>query len=357
MPLTEGTVLITGVTGLVGSAIALEIERAGFKVRATTRDLEKGTAWSSKYPDLNVEWVLIQDQKDLGVYDDAMKGCVGAIHAAGPFVLDHTAGEDIMNPQINGTLSILQAAAKEKSVKRVVYTSTVAAIQNAPHLGNNAGTTYDESFWNEGDWEQGLGSEDIAHNPVTSYGCGKTLAEQKAWEFMKTEKPHFDLVALCPGTGYGPITQACDSLKDLDTASERLWEHIINAHNEVHPGPLNYINDPSPIFTNTLDTAEAHLKALTWPGLGGQRYLLISGYYSYTRIIAILKKAFPEEAYRFPDVPDEGLPIEPWYFVDCSKAVKDLGWRPRTLDESIIAEGTTLFELAKKEKMTNGVAK
>lgn len=117
------------------TAVALAIDRAGFPLRGTTRSKERAAAWSAKYPSVPIEWVTIEDQAEPNVYDEAVKGCRVVVHIAGPFTRKHTKGEDIMIQQTRGAQSILDACAKEHAVKRLVYTSSVAAVHDDPHLG------------------------------------------------------------------------------------------------------------------------------------------------------------------------------------------------------------------------------
>ena len=74
----------------------------------------------------------------------------------------------------------------------------------------------------------------------------------------------------------------------------------------------------------------------------------VSGNYSYARIFAILKENFPEQAHRFPDIPNHGLPLRPCFLADCSKAETELSIRFRTLEETVIEEAKILFDLEEK---------
>lgn len=75
-----------------------------------------------------------------------------------------------MVPQVEGVRNILEACAKTPSVKRLVYTSSQAAINDDPHLGTSVGKTFTEKDWNPSTWEKGVTGE---HEPVTSYcECG-----------------------------------------------------------------------------------------------------------------------------------------------------------------------------------------
>lgn len=115
------------------------------------------------------------------------------IHVASPFPLnpprDH---EELVKPAVNGTLSVLKAAAASKSVKRVVITGSMAAIvvgqQDTNHI-------YDEKDW-----------IDLKNPKLGAYEKSKALAEKSAWDFAKNlpENQKFDLVVLNPGTCLGP---------------------------------------------------------------------------------------------------------------------------------------------------------
>ncbi|KAF7557598.1 hypothetical protein G7Z17_g509 [Cylindrodendrum hubeiense] len=340
------TVLVTGITGPVGTAIALDLARAGFALRGSSRSEIRASEWSRKYPELGVDWEIIKDHEvsETDTYSKAVRGCSAVIHVAGPYTLTHLKGEDIMIRQVQGVKSILNACSNEASVQRLVYTSTVAAINDDPHLGTGLGKTYTEEDWNPATWEKGACTTGD-HMAVTSYCAGKTVAEKAAWDFMSDRQPHFDLVTICPGTIYGEPMQVLNSLKDLDAAHARLWSHITHAL-QVVP------KDPSPVFSNILDVAEAHLKALTWPKCGGNRYMVVSGYYSYARVFSILRERFPEQADRFPIIPNNGLPVSPSFWNNCSKAEKELGMRWRTLEETVSTAAEVLFKLEKQSSET-----
>ncbi|KAI1613784.1 hypothetical protein EDD36DRAFT_207550 [Exophiala viscosa] len=335
-------ILVTGTTGPLGSAVALAVARAGFPLRGTSLSKERAAAWSAKYPEVAIEWVTIEDHEKAGTYDEAVRGCSAVVHVAGPFTRMHTKGDDIMIAQTRGTQSILDACAKETSVKRLVYTSSVAAVHDDPHLGTGQGKVYTEADWNPTSWEKGSASTG-EHMLTTSYCAGKTLAEKLVWTFMEEQKPGFDTVVLCPATIYGKIPQAVTRLSDLDVANARLYAHLLHA-NETIP------SDPHPSFTNVDDAADAYLKALTWPKLSNQRYLISSGSYSYARVFAILRKNFPKQAHRFPEIENEGLPVEPSLVTDASKAEREMGMRWTSLEETMVQTGGALFALEETDK-------
>ncbi len=74
-------VLVTGVNGFIGSHVADQLLEAGYRVRGTTRNLEKvqglSTLWEKKYGPNQIEFVVVQDMSTEGAFDGAVKGnCV-----------------------------------------------------------------------------------------------------------------------------------------------------------------------------------------------------------------------------------------------------------------------------------------
>lgn len=89
MPNPPPKILVTGVTSLVGSAVALHIAKAGFQIRGTSRSKRRADEWSAKYAQVYIEWVIVGDHSQPGVYDEAVSGCDGVCHVAGPYTLTH----------------------------------------------------------------------------------------------------------------------------------------------------------------------------------------------------------------------------------------------------------------------------
>jgi nucleoside-diphosphate-sugar epimerase len=100
--------------------------------------------------------------------DRAVQGCYYVVHTASPFPAVNPRDEnDLIKPAVEGTLAVMRAAHKHK-VKRVVITSSVAAIMF--HTPANRKPEYNESDWSE---LQGCGA----------YEKSKLLAEKAAWDF------------------------------------------------------------------------------------------------------------------------------------------------------------------------------
>ena len=157
-------VVITGVSGYIGCHIAsLFVKDGGFTVRGTVRNLEKPHILSNQIE------IVKADLEDPPSLDSAIQGATYVVHTATPVLFD-TTPEKVINPAVNGTISVLKAAQKHK-VKRVVLTSTVAA---ASQYTEEVECT--EECW--GDVEKMREDEDLQ-----PYYLGKVLAEKGAWEF------------------------------------------------------------------------------------------------------------------------------------------------------------------------------
>ncbi|RSM01938.1 hypothetical protein CEP52_008275 [Fusarium oligoseptatum] len=120
-------VVVTGVSGLVGSHVADQALQVGHKVRGTTRSRSKNL-WAeehfqAKYGSENFELVEVLDMAAKGAFEKVVAGDSGFIHVATDTTGSneaHTAIPKVVDAAINA----LEAAAKEPSMKRFVYTSS-----------------------------------------------------------------------------------------------------------------------------------------------------------------------------------------------------------------------------------------
>jgi nucleoside-diphosphate-sugar epimerase len=121
------TVLITGATGFIGSQVALRTLEAGHTVRFVVRreaQTDKLRALFPTYAD-KISFVVIPDITVSSSFDAAVQGVEYVIHVASPL---SSAGEDLLKPAVQGTVSVLESALKAPSVKRVVVTASVLSL-------------------------------------------------------------------------------------------------------------------------------------------------------------------------------------------------------------------------------------
>jgi nucleoside-diphosphate-sugar epimerase len=74
----DSLILVTGINGYIGSHVADQLLQAGYRVRGTTRDLEKTKGlkqyWETKFGSSRLEVVVVEDMSHEGAFDDAVKG-------------------------------------------------------------------------------------------------------------------------------------------------------------------------------------------------------------------------------------------------------------------------------------------
>ena len=191
-------VLVTGATGYVaGQLIKLLLEQ-GVRVHAAVRDPSK----VSKLKFLNQLADTLPgsityfkaDLLDSGSYLEAMQGCELVYHTASPFSLDiQDPQRDLVDPALKGTQNVLQSANQCPSVKRVVLTSSVAAVMaDNTDIADAKGDHFTEADWNE--------RSSLKHGP---YLYSKTLAEREAWKIAGSQT-QWDLVVINPSLVIGP---------------------------------------------------------------------------------------------------------------------------------------------------------
>jgi len=192
-------VLVTGANGYVASWLLKRLLEEGYTVHAAVRDpkntekikhldaLAAKSKGSIKYFAAN----LLSE----GDYTEAMQGCELVFHTASPFTSKFKdAQKDLVDPAVIGTANVLNSAKKVKGVKRIVLTSSCAAIySDATDCKEAPNGMLTEDNWNT--------KSSLAYQP---YSYSKTLAEKKAWEIAESQQD-WDLVTINPSLVMGPL--------------------------------------------------------------------------------------------------------------------------------------------------------
>ncbi|KAJ2987079.1 hypothetical protein NUW58_g4699 [Xylaria curta] len=199
------TMLVTAANGFIGSNIVDQFLKLGYKVRGTTRNLEKN-AWmnklfDAKYGPGKFELVLVPDMRAEGAYDEAVKGVSAVCHTATNFTLSPNPRE-VIPDAIQGVLKAMEAAAKEPAVKRFVLCSSAYA---AIFPKRNTHVTVTADRWNE----ESIAVANSAEPPYppelsfSVYAASKALSEKEAWKFVRENKPGFVLNTVLPTAVFG----------------------------------------------------------------------------------------------------------------------------------------------------------
>jgi len=195
-------VLVTGATGYVAGWIVKQLLDNGITVHAAVRNPDN----KEKLAHLNelaaqskgsIKYFKSDLLKD-GSYAEAMEGCELVFHTASPFFLDvKDPQKELIDPAVKGTRNVLEQASKSGSVKRVVLTSSCAAIYtDASDTENAPNGMITEEIWNT--------TASLSYQP---YSYSKTLAEKEAWKIAETQS-EWDLVVINPSFVMGPALNA-----------------------------------------------------------------------------------------------------------------------------------------------------
>ncbi len=270
-------VLVTGASGFIASRIVERLLAKGHRVRGTVRSMKKENVLAAVrgLPFANERLELVcADLLTEGAFDAAVRGCDAVIHTASPYALDvKDPQRDLVEPAVRGTESVLRAAQKEPLVKRVVLTSSMAAITDEP--GGDRLLT--EADWNE--------KSSLERNP---YYYSKTLAERAGWSFVEKNEPSFDFVVINPFLVIGP------SLASGINPSNQLFVDLLKG---TYPGVMTLTWG----FVDVRDVAEAHVRAMETPTAKG-RYIVAGDTISMRDVVALLEKNGWAEGNKLPKI-------------------------------------------------------
>ena len=335
------TVLVTGGSGFIGSHCILQLLGAGHRVRTTVRSLRRETEVRAMLKHGGVEpgdrlSFLAADLENDAGWPEAVAGCDYVLHVASPFppgVPDHE--DELVIPAREGTLRVLRAS-RNARVKRVVLTSSFAAIG----YGHEPRTApFDESSWT-----------DLSVPGLAPYVKSKTLAERAAWNFIAAEGGALELSVINPVAVFGPVLGP-----DYSTSILMLKRMLDGG---VPGVPRLYFG-----VVDVRDVAELHLRAMTAPNAEGQRFLAVAGdSMSILDIAMALKRHMRGAADKVPTIllPNWLMraagPFSPTVRQmlpelgkvknsSNEKARRVLGWVPRSNEACIIAAAESLLQL------------
>jgi nucleoside-diphosphate-sugar epimerase len=335
------TVLVTGGSGFIGSHCILQLLAAGHQVRTTIRILKRESEVRALLkeggaePGNGLSFFAADLEKDAG-WTEAVAGCDYVLHVASPLPPSVPKNEDeLIVPAREGTLRVLRAA-RDAGVKRVVVTSSFAAIAY--------GKKQQTAPFTEQDWAD-PNSSDIA-----PYTKSKTLAERAAWDFMAKEGGSLELSVVNPVGVFGPVLGPDYSATILIV--QRMMDGAMPGAPKFYFGAVD-----------VRDVADLHLRAMINPAAKGERFLAVAGdFLSMLDLATILKRRMGAAAKRVPtrELPNWLLRVAAFRdpaiklilpelgkikSATNEKAKRLLGWAPRSNEESIVATAESLVRL------------
>ncbi|CAN1263926.1 Phenylacetaldehyde reductase [Linum perenne] len=285
------TVCVTGASGYIASWIVKLLLSSGYTVKASVRDPNdpKKTEHLRSLEGASDRLVLFKaNLLEEGSFDSGVEGCVAVFHTASPL--------ELIDPAVKGTLNVLSSCAKTPSIKRVVLTSSIAAVayNGKPRTPE---VVLDETWFS---------NPDFCRESKLWYVVSKTLAEEAAWKFAKEKG--MDLVSINPAMVIGPLLQPT-----LNTSAAAVLS-IMKAGAQTFPNTTFG-------WVHVKDVAEAHIKAFEIPSANG-RYCMVETVAHYSEVVNTLKGLYPDV--QLPEKCADDKPYVPTYQVSKEKA-KTLG--------------------------------
>jgi dihydroflavonol-4-reductase len=329
-----GTILVTGGSGYIAGFLIRQLIAEGWTVRTTIRNLAREAevrGWLG-VDDSRLSFFAADLMSDAG-WAEAMAGCSHVAHVASPLPSAAPKSDDeLIVPARDGALRAVRFA-RDAGVKRLVMTSSVAAISYGQR---------NKSRFTEADWT------DVSSPDAYAYVKSKTIAERAARDWVAANASDLEFCTVNPALVLGPLL-APDFSTSLE-AVKKLLEGSMPGLPNIGFG-----------IVDVRDVADLHVKCLNAPGMAGERFIASGPFMWLSEVAAVMKAGLGPQAKK---VPTRRLPswlvrifarfdpvvgqivgeLDNVREQDASHARDVLGWTPRPSRESILETAHSLIE-------------
>ena len=353
----NGPVVVTGCSGFTGGHMVKELSENGYDVRACIRDASswRGKDATSYLETLrNVEIINGCDLFVKGSFDSAFQGAQCVFHMAA--VLGNSAdgksqplgagdiATDVYEGGLSGTQNVIDAINASESVKRLIYTSSMAAVS-----GPKAANLPSGYEWTEEDWASDDVDDENWNKPQNAYAKSKVDTERLINEAAGASGGKWDAITMNPAMICGPILfkaqvgQWIEQIGRVGAGQEPNWPSKYDMYYNIID-----VRDLVEAHRLAAESSIEHSKTL-----GGSRYIMhgsggLSAIRLGTDIVDIIRKAFPENSVGKPEtVTSKGdtIKLESRLHNDSKKAKSLLKARLRPVEETIKDVVQSSFDL------------
>jgi dihydroflavonol-4-reductase len=331
-----GTVLVTGGSGYIAGFLIRQLIAEGWNVHTTVRSLSKQPAVRKllAVDDSRLTFFAADLNSDAG-WAQATAGCSHVAHVASPLPAGVPKNADeLIVPARDGALRALRAA-KAAGVRRFVMTSSVAAIS----YGRGRGVHH----FTEADWTP------LDKPGIPAYIQSKTIAERAARDWVAKEGGTMEFCTINPSVVLGPVWSADYS------ASVVMVQKLLD-------GSMGACANFGVGVVDVRDVADLHVRALTAPGMAGERFIASGRFMLLREMADILRAELGEQAHKVTrrNVPDWLVRVAALFNPlarsivnelgsvrnqDASHAKAVLGWETRAVEQSIGDTARSLIAL------------
>lgn len=310
------TYCVTGATGYIGSWLVKSLLERGFSVHATVRNPTSCNHLLELWRGGDRLRLFRADLNEEGSFDDAVNGCHGVFHVAASMEVivlttdnpDNHVQSDIIDPSIKGALNILKSCLRSKSVKRVVFTSSISTMT----------ARNDDGGWLPVVDESCQAPVDVIWKGKSSgwvYVLSKRLTEDAAFHFANENG--IRLVSIITTTVAGPFLTSAVPL------SIRFLLSPLTGDSQLLP-ILSSVNSRmgSIGLVHTEDICNAHMYLMDHDRAEG-RYICCTDSCTMSELVQHLAKLYPSP--NLQRVVEEEVGSVPTEI--SSKKLKDLGFK------------------------------
>ncbi|MBF4471332.1 SDR family oxidoreductase [Flavobacterium sp. HJJ] len=332
-------ILLTGITGFLGSHTAIQLLNKGYEVVGTLQSKDRINSIreiiGKKTANIDKLTFAVANLNDSAIWFELTKNIDCVHHIASPFPRELPKHEnDLIIPAKQGTLNVLKAASAN-NVKRVVMVSSIAAIVYGKSR-EELNKVFDENDW----------TDETCSNDTTPYFKSKAIAEKAAWEFIRQNSTNLELVTVCPGAILGPVLE-----NDFGTSANIVIKILDGSSPALPKIGFDIIDVRS--------AADLLIKAMEKPQAAGNRYIASSGYMTFKEVAMILKEQYPGKKIPTAELPNFAArlfsifekSLKPILIelgikrkTEITKAQKELQWQPLSSKAAVLACAESVFE-------------